>query len=109
MDPHRIGEARSLAYHRIIATRLLAEPALLEQARRQNERALAMGGRSMSYARAWQELLDGPLPLLVELMVEESERATALRSCGPFAGMLEPRQRWRLWREVRARLEGTSI
>jgi hypothetical protein len=27
----------------------------------------------------------------------------ALRQCTPFAGVVDPRTRWRIWRETRAR------
>lgn len=62
MDPHRLAEERSLAYHRVVAARLAREPRLVEEARE-------------------------------------------LRQSSPFAGALSPRERWRIWREVRARLD----
>jgi hypothetical protein len=37
--------------------------------------------------------------------VDESEEARALRQVTPFAGAIDPRTRWRIWREVRAALE----
>ena len=41
---------------------------------------------------------------LLEAMVQETESAYALRQATPFAGALDPRERWRLWRAVKDRL-----
>jgi hypothetical protein len=35
--------------------------------------------------------------------VDPAEGARALRQCSPFAGVIDPRTRWRIWREVRER------
>ncbi len=105
MPSHRLAEERSLAYHRAVAARLRGEPSLLEVARRRVDAWIAAGGRSAPYARAWRELLDRPLPELEAFLVDPSERARELRQSTPFAGALDPRERWRLWAEVRARFE----
>ncbi len=100
MDAHRIGEERSLAYHRAVAERLASEPATLSRARAKVARWL--GDRSVhpEYAEAWRALLVGPLDALVHAMTSTSERACAMRSSTPFAGALPPTERWRIWREV---------
>ena len=38
-------------------------------------------------------------------LVDEGEHARELRQSTPFAGLIDPRARWRLWAEVRERFE----
>lgn len=105
MDLHRIGEARSLAYHRVIAQRIAAEPERVETARRH---IVAWGERrtlSSWYVERWLALLDGPLPALLDKLVEDSEDARALRQSTPFAGVLEARERRAIHRTVRRELK----
>jgi hypothetical protein len=105
IDPHRLAEARSLAAHRVIAERLLANPELLEHARARVDGWLAERSASDHYAMAWRELLAGDPESVARAIVEDSERARALRQCTPFAGVLDPRERWQLWAQVREELE----
>ncbi len=105
MDAHRIAEARSLAYHLEVAGRLATRPELLERARDRVQAWLA-DGRSPWYAARWQAILAQGTDAVVRILVDPGEDATALRQASPFAGVLSPRERWRLWREVRARCEG---
>jgi hypothetical protein len=100
IDLHRLGEERSIAMHRAIARRLPSEPALLEAARRRVEQWLATGAVHPDYARAWHAILNQPLERIALALVEESEDARALRQTSPFAGALEPRERWRIHRQV---------
>lgn len=54
-----------------------------------------------AYARAWSEILQGDVEAIASFLVDRSERARELRQSSPFAGTLSPRERWKLWREVR--------
>lgn len=103
MNAHQLAEERSLELHRTIATMLEREPALIDRARARVRGWLADGSVHARYAKAWLELLDGPFEALRTLLVDESEIARALRQVTPFAGVVDPRTRWNLWREVRAR------
>jgi hypothetical protein len=40
---------------------------------------------------------------LAGALVERSEAADALRQVTPFAGVIDPRARWQIWRDVRQR------
>ncbi len=104
MDAHRLGEERSLAYHRAIAGRLGRQPEVLDNARRRVEGWLRAGEEAPFYARRWAEVLDQEIPQIEAFLVERSELADELRQSSPFAGALPPRERWRLWRETRERL-----
>lgn len=102
IDPHRLAELRSLAAHRVIAERLRARPELLERARERVEEWLR---EARPYARAWRELLDREVEEIAAAITADSERARALRQSTPFAGALDPRERWQLWARVRRELE----
>jgi len=99
VDLHRISEARSLAYHRAIAELLLTDPAILERARERVRRWVASRPEAY-YVGWWAEVLERPVPEIVEFITDDGEVATELRQSTPFAGVLSPRHRWRIWREV---------
>jgi hypothetical protein len=105
VEPHQLAEQRSLAYHRAIAARLVREPALVARARAKVA-AWRAEGRSPFYARAWERLLSEPTETLAQFLAADTEEARALRQATPFAGALEPRERWRIWKEVSEREAG---
>jgi hypothetical protein len=90
-------DRRSLALHRAIAAKLRANPALLEIARDNIERWSMARGRSQPYWDVWREILNRPLEEILQLLEEETERMTALRQATPFAGILEPAERWAIY------------
>lgn len=102
---HHLAEARSIAYHRAVAERLRRDPALLEVARRRVEQWIEQGQPVAYYAHAWREVLSRSPAEILGFLVDQGERAVTLRQVTPFAGFLDPRERWRLWRQVRAELE----
>jgi hypothetical protein len=106
MDPHRLAEERSIAYHRAIAQRLLEDPSLLELARARVRHWLATLRPVPTYAAGWDEILARDVQAIATFLVDPGERARELRQSSPFAGALSPRERWRLWRETRAAVEG---
>jgi hypothetical protein len=108
VDPHRLAEARSLALHREIARRIEGDPALIDEARRRVEAWEQEGKLHPRYAAAWRRLLEGPRPALLAALVEDGEEARSLRQCTPFPGTVPARERWRIWREVRAAVEKTG-
>ncbi len=103
MDPHRLAEERSLALHRLVAARLRSDPRVLDRARETVGRWMA-SGRAPHYARAWQQVLEGPLDDVCALLVADTEEGRAMRQATPFAGVVDPRERWRLWAETREAL-----
>ncbi|MBM3273603.1 MAG: hypothetical protein FJZ00_00515 [Candidatus Sericytochromatia bacterium] len=104
----RITERRSLEYKRRIAQRVLQEPELLDLARTRVAEWLATRGSSRPYLERWKAALDLPLEEVLALLVEDSERGRELRGASPFAGCLPPRERWRIWRAVRAELDAAE-
>jgi hypothetical protein len=104
MDPHELAEERSLAIHRLVAERLREDPQLVAAALQRVDTWLQDGSVHPAYAKAWHELLTGPGERLFQALTDRGERARALRQCSPFAGVVDPRTRWRIWRDVRAEL-----
>jgi hypothetical protein len=105
MDLHRLGEERSVAYHRAIAERMGDHPEILENARRRVQEWLASGDRDRFYVQKWEEILKGDVSSVAAFLVDRSELATELRQSSPFAGALRPQERWKIWRETRERFQ----
>ncbi|HEY2013683.1 MAG TPA: hypothetical protein VGH38_09300 [Bryobacteraceae bacterium] len=99
---HQRIDQRSLALHRAIAEKLRRHPELLDIARDNLHRWSQARGRSQPYWDAWAEILKLPLPEILDLLVEESERMTAMRQATPFAGVLEPAERWAIYARFEA-------
>ena len=81
---HQRIERRSLELHRAIADKLQAHPELLAIARDNLARWSQTGGRSQPSGDAWREILNRPL-------------AEVLRQATPFAGVLDPKERWAIY------------
>lgn len=94
---HQRIDQRSLALHRAIADKLRADPSLLTIASDNLDRWSRQNGRSQPYWDAWREILKRPLNEVLSLMVEESEKMTAMRQATPFAGILTPKERWAIY------------
>lgn len=69
MDPHRITEARSLAYHQAIAERLDRELELITRAIERVERWRRTSAGTQTYLDLWLELLQGPRTRLLQVML----------------------------------------
>ena len=107
MEPHRLAEARSLAYHRIVAERIAEDPSILDHARARVALWLLKVPPPF-YAVQWAERLAEPLPSLQRFLVDPGADAIELRQSTPFAGAIDARERWRLWREVADRVQGAG-
>jgi hypothetical protein len=90
-------DRRSLALHQAVAEKLRAHPELIEIARENLSRWYAGAGRSQPYLDEWRRILDLPLEEVLSLMEQDGERMTALRQSSPFAGILEPAERWAVY------------
>ena len=96
-------DARSLALHCMIARKIAREPKLLDIARRKLERWTERStGHAPKYITQWQALLDEPWPQLAAFITSFSARAIRLRQSSPFAGVLDPRERKRIYAAFRA-------
>jgi hypothetical protein len=101
MDPHALAQARSLALHRAVLARVEAEPGLLDTVRARLDAWLLDTSKPQHYVRIWRRLVDGAPEELRAALTSEDEEAIALRQTTPFAGVIDARERWRIWNEVR--------
>lgn len=100
---HRVAEARSLALHCLIAQKITADPALLDIARRNLAAWSARYGKSPPRAfDEWRAVLDRPWPEIAALITDPGENAARLRQSSPFAGVLTPTERQRIYEAFRA-------
>lgn len=93
-------DRRSLAYHRLIAIKLLNDPATVTAKGRTNlarMREADESRRSARYLDEWDRLLDGEEHVLVSVLIDPSERGRDLRQTSPFAGVLTPAERSRVY------------
>lgn len=105
MSLHRLAEERSLAYHRVVAERIRNDPRLLDDVRARLEDWIVRGGRSSPYAKEWRRLVDLPIPELIDVLVDPGQRGRDLRQSTPFAGIVSPQERWRIWADTREAFE----
>ena len=104
MKDHHLIDERSLAFSRLIAGKLRANPALVERARGNLDRwLLDCSERLRPALLEWQELLAGPLEELLSFLTSTEERAVRLRQSSPFAGFLTPDERFAILREFQTR------
>ena len=109
MKDHRLIDERSLAFDRLIAAKLRAEPALIEKARGNLARWLeTCSDRARPALLEWQGLVDGPFDELLVLLEATDERATRLRQSSPFCGILTEDERLGILREFQARESVTA-
>jgi hypothetical protein len=101
MDGHQINEERSLWLHGAVADKLLSDPVVLVAARRRVEGWIADGSVHPRYAEAWRRLLSTSPEEISQRLVDPGDTMCALRQCSPFAGALDPRERWRILRQFR--------
>ena len=101
---HAILEARSLAMHCLIARKIARDPGLLEIARSnlsawKRSRASAERPRCLD---EWERVLRRPWPEIAAFITSTSEDAARLRQSSPFAGVLDPAERRRVYEAFRA-------
>jgi hypothetical protein len=96
------NEERSIALHQAVAERLREDPGLIDRARDRVDAWLTEGLVHRVYGEAWRDLLSGPFDRLLAVLTRDDDDARTLRQCSPFAGVLDPRTRWRILREGRA-------
>lgn len=95
--PHERLERRSLALHRASADKLRRQPSLFEIAKEDLDHWTARDGRSQPYLDAWRSILNRPIEEISAAIEKDSPRMTELRQSSPFAGVLDPKKRWRIY------------
>lgn len=98
---HAVAEDASLALHSAVAERIRADPSLVERAKQRVDDWLRDGTTSKAYGEAWRDILARPPDEVARFLEDPGERARQLRQTSPFAGVLDPRTRWAVWRRAR--------
>ena len=101
MNGHRRIEERSLRLHRAVGDKLLRDSTVLAKARERVERWRLDGSVHPRYAEAWRRVLSLSPEEISDRLTDPGETMRALRQCSPFAGALDPRERWRILRQAR--------
>lgn len=83
---------RSLEMHRLIATKLEADPSLLERARSNISRWKNQRGVRPAYSE-WQEILSSGLDCVLHVLTSEDQASARLRSSTPFTSILTEEER----------------
>jgi hypothetical protein len=100
---HRVLEARSLAMHSVIAQKVTRDPALLDIPRKNLKRwRTRWSGHPPAWYSEWSGIMTRPWPEIAALITEPSENAARLRQSSPFAGVLTPVERKRIYDAFRA-------
>ncbi len=100
---HRLLDARSLALHCKIAQKISNDRRLLDIPRRNLERwSNRTSGEPPKFITEWQNILDEPWPQVSAFITSCSEKAIRLRQSSPFAGVLDPQERKRIYEAFRA-------
>ena len=102
MDPHRIGERRSLALHRVVAARCREQPQLLHRAVEVFERWAQAEHMSPKDIETWRALFALGHDAVLRAITADDPSGRELRGTSPFAVLLAPRERWKLWSDVLA-------
>jgi hypothetical protein len=102
VDRHRLAEETSIRLHAVVANRIRQDASIVARARSRAASWLESGDVNERYARMWLDALDGSLEALCALLIDPSEGARALRQVSPFAGAVDARERWAIWRAVRS-------
>ena len=99
---HRVIDARSLAMHVMAVEKIERDPDLLTIPRRNLERWKDRWGNSPpAWLTEWRQILSKPWPAVAALITELSENATRLRQSSPFAGVLSPGERHKIYEAFR--------
>jgi hypothetical protein len=92
-----------LALHCRAAAKIAANPELLEVPRRNVRRWTANAGTpTPRYLVEWRRILERPWPEIAAVMTGFDDEAIRLRQSSPFAGVLTPEERRRIYEAFRA-------
>jgi hypothetical protein len=97
-NDHERAQARSLAYHAVVASRL--DERMVGEARHALFRWRELGRIDPSYAERWERVLERPIGEIRKSLLDESTAGDDLRQNSPFAGLLSEPERRRILSEI---------
>jgi hypothetical protein len=102
LSDHRFHDIASLALHAAVVRKIEREPALLSIPQRNLRRWRSRFRENPPrWWKEWDDILERPWSGIVALLLDPSENATRLRQSSPFAGVLTPQERKRLYDALR--------
>ena len=103
MITHQDIDQRSLALHRMVAERVMDDPALFEKVRATLMRwRETVCSASQPYLEEWERLMNQGVEACLSVAVEDSQRAATLRQSSPFSGVLTNRERFSFLKQWRS-------
>ena len=95
MKNHQQIDDRSLAMHQLVVEKIKANPALFDVVRDTlNRWSSIVCVRSQPYVKEWSALASLGEDVCLQMAVEDSEHARALRQASPFTGILSNQERF---------------
>jgi hypothetical protein len=95
---HMRLDARSLAIHSAVARKLIADPGLVAKARATLGRWKGLAsGPLPTYFADWDRLLERPPEEIAGFLVSMTAEAVRLRQSSPFAPLLSPEERAKIY------------
>lgn len=99
-------DQRSLVYHRAVAIRLKdGSTQSIERAKKNLKKLSQMHPHANKLITRWRAWLVLPAEELVGRLLDVSPLAREMRQVSPFAGVLEPAERWNLLKQFRKDFE----
>ena len=99
---HMRLDARSLALHCLVARKIMSNPALLDEARSNLVRWKAQAPKSLPpYFEEWERILLRRPEEVAGFLASMTEEATRLRQSSPFAMLLRPEERAKIYAAFR--------
>src|ERR1700731_2534264 len=104
MRDHRLIDQRSLAFARLVAEKVRANPDLIRKAQTNLRRWLATCSAGVRpVLLEWQRLMEGPRETLLAQLEATDEHAARLRQSSPSCGIITAEERNLILREFHAR------
>jgi hypothetical protein len=98
----RASRERSLALHSLVARKLIADPALIDVARGTLRRWKANTPQPRpAYFAEWERILKRRPEEVAGFLVDMTEESTRLRQSSPFATLLTPEERAKVYAAFR--------
>jgi hypothetical protein len=95
MRTHQEIDQRSLEMHKLICTKIRANPHLFVLVHDTLKRwSVIVSANSQPYIAEWQRLVDAGLETCLQAAVEDSERGAELRQSSPFTRILTNQERF---------------
>lgn len=96
-------DRRSALLHRLVARKLVVDPAMLDQARANLVRWQVTNPDQQALAEWTALLAHSSVEEVARLLLSRSEKAMRLRQSSPFAGLLSEDERKKVFRRYAAR------